>query len=290
MAFIVKILNYDGIYKYSLPWCTFDIKLIGRILDFIGNWSKLKQLFLGNNQLNGTLLVEKSPKLLNLDVSYNNLFGKLPSWIQQQNLQLHFPLSNMISIFLPFVQFLPYGLHCLQRNFPCNQGSRIYSSFAIKCADQTITSHNIVYESDNEPLGPAAYYLTNTNRWRVSNVGYSIENNNAEYKIDSTSIVTNTQELRLFRSARISTSSLKYYGLGLQNGKYTVTLQFAELASFTTTRWKSLGRHVFNIYLPGHLVERDFDIIRAAGGVLKRAVQKEYPTQVSENYMEIHFF
>ena len=55
-----------------------------------------------------------------------------------------------------------------------------------------------MYESDNEPLGPATYYMTNTNRWEVSNVGYFIENNNAEYKINSTSIVTNTQESRLF--------------------------------------------------------------------------------------------
>ncbi|KAJ0041848.1 hypothetical protein Pint_18591 [Pistacia integerrima] len=95
---------------------------LGRIPDFIGNWSNLKQLvlrnniicdsipslisdneslhhlFLGNNHLNGTLPAEKSPKLFNIDVSYNNLFGSLPSWIRQQNLQLHYSHNNETNI------------------------------------------------------------------------------------------------------------------------------------------------------------------------------------------------
>ncbi|KAJ0043484.1 hypothetical protein Pint_18189 [Pistacia integerrima] len=163
------------------------------------------------------------------------------------------------------------------------------SSFAINCGGSEITLNNIVYESDNEPLGPATYYLANTNSWGVSNVGY-FENDNAEYIISSGPIVTNTKESILFQRARISASSLRYYGLGLQNGKYIVTLQFAELANFTATGWKSLGRRVFNIYVQGNLVEKDFDITRATGGVIRRAVQREYQAHVSENYMEIHFF
>ncbi|XP_019176781.1 PREDICTED: uncharacterized protein LOC109172071 [Ipomoea nil] len=48
----------------------------------------------------------------------------------------------------------------------------IYSSFAIKCGGQEITSFNqIVYERDNETLGSATYYMTSTGRWAVSNVG-----------------------------------------------------------------------------------------------------------------------
>ncbi|KAJ0084422.1 hypothetical protein Patl1_29969 [Pistacia atlantica] len=36
-----------------------------------------------------------------------------------------------------------------------------------------------------------------------------------------------------------------------------------------------------------NLVEKDFDITKVAGGVLGRAVQREYSV---ENYMEIHLF
>ena len=34
-----------------------------------------------------------------------------------------------------------------------------------------MTSTQTRYERENETLGPAAYYVTNTNKWVVSNVG-----------------------------------------------------------------------------------------------------------------------
>ncbi|KAJ0098676.1 hypothetical protein Patl1_21270 [Pistacia atlantica] len=261
----------------------------GQIPSSLFNLDSLTYLFLGNNSLNGTLPNEKGTTLLYIDVSYNNLSGNLPSWIQEQNLQLNLVANNFNIESSNYISALPYGLNCLQRNFPCNRGSGIYSSFAINCAGSKITSHNIVYESDNERLGPATYYLTDTNRWGVSNVGY-VEDDNLEYTINSASVVTNTQESTLFQTARTSASSLRYYGLGLQNGNYAVTLQFAELANFSAIRWKSLRIRVFDIYIQGNLVEKDFDITRVAGGVLRRAVQREYLAQVSKNYMEIHFF
>lgn len=36
---------------------------------------------------------------------------------------------------------------------------------------QTKISDGTVYEQDSEPLGTATYYVTETNRWGVSNVG-----------------------------------------------------------------------------------------------------------------------
>ena len=39
------------------------------------------------------------------------------------------------------------------------------SEFAIKCGGPPITSSNgIMYERDNETLGPATYYVVDTNR------------------------------------------------------------------------------------------------------------------------------
>ncbi|GKC19233.1 gypsy type transposase [Tanacetum coccineum] len=40
---------------------------------------------------------------------------------------------------------------------------------------------------------------------------------------------TNALDSKLFQIARLSTESLRYYGLGLENGNYAVNLQFAEL-------------------------------------------------------------
>ncbi|GMP41857.1 hypothetical protein CsSME_00011807 [Camellia sinensis var. sinensis] len=181
---------------------------------------------------------------------------------------------------------LPSGLSCLQRNFPCN-----HSNFAVKCGGPQITSSNqIIYERDNETLGPATYYVTSTNRWAVSNVGRFGENNNAQYTSFSSSQFTNTLDSELFQTARISAGSLRYYGLGLQNGNYTVNLQFVELTIEKPPTWKSLGRRVFDIYIQGNLEWKDFDLQKEAGGASLQPVQKEFKAQVSENYLEIHLF
>ena len=104
-------------------------------------------------------------------------------------------------------------------------------------------------ERDDEALGPATYFVTSTNRWAVSNVGHFIGNGNANYTSTSSSRFTNTLDSELFQTARLSASSLRYYGLGLENGNYTVKLQFAETAFENSRTWKSVGRRVFDIYI-----------------------------------------
>ncbi|XP_030962003.1 probable LRR receptor-like serine/threonine-protein kinase At1g56140 isoform X2 [Quercus lobata] len=257
----------------------------------IGEYLKLSQLFLGNNKLNGTVPAQKSGSLLSIDLSYNNLQGSFPSWVSEQNLQLNLVANNFI-IEGSNSSVLPSGLTCLQRGFPCNHGIGRYSEFAIKCGGPQITSSNgIVYERDNETLGPATYYVVGTERWAVSNVGYFGGSNNAQYTSSSLSQFTNTLDSELFQTARLSASSLRYYGLGLENGNYTVSLQFAEIAFVNSNTWQSLGRRVFDIYIQGNLVLKDFDIQKEASGASFVAVPKEYKNvRVSENYLEIHLF
>ncbi|KAL5744846.1 hypothetical protein ACOSQ2_027962 [Xanthoceras sorbifolium] len=251
----------------------------GDIPDSLFDSGSLTHLFLGDNKLNGTLPAQKSTSLLNIDVSYNNLIGSLPSWISEPNLQLNL-VANNLTIDNSNSSALPFELNCLQQNFPCNRGAGIYYNFSIKCGGKQITSSNgIVYESDNAIVGPASYFVTDTSRWGVSNVGYFTGNNNPSYKSASSSQFTNTLDSKLFQTARVSASSLRYYGLGLENGNYTVTLHFAEMAILDTTSWQSVGRRIFDIYIQGNRVAKDFNIKQEAGGVSKR---------VSENYLEIH--
>ncbi|XP_038686021.1 probable LRR receptor-like serine/threonine-protein kinase At1g56140 [Tripterygium wilfordii] len=263
-------------------------RIIGTIPDSLFNLSFLTHLFLGNNTLNGTLPAEKSSTLNNIDVSYNNLVGSLPSWANTDNLQLNLVANN----FTIEGSNSSSRLICLQKNFPCNRGLGRYYDFAIKCGGPQITSNNggIVYERDNETLGPAKYFVTDTNRWAVSNVGLFGGSNNPQYRIFSSSQFTNTLDSELFQTARVSASSLRYYGLGLENGNYTVNLQFTEFSIEDTITWKSLGRRVFDIYIQGNRVLEDFDIKKEAGGVSKRAVLRNFTAQVTENYLEIHLF
>ncbi|KAM5586738.1 putative LRR receptor-like serine/threonine-protein kinase [Rosa sericea] len=263
--------------------------LTGQIPDSLFNLSSLSILFLGNNKLNGTLPESKSSSLLNVDLSYNNLVGSVPSWVNGTNLQLNL-VANNFTLDSSNSSALPSGLNCLQKDFPCNSGSGIYYNFGIKCGGPQITSsNNIVYQTENETLGPATYFVNDESRWGVSNVGYFTGSNNPQYTIFSSSQFKNTLDSELFQTARLSASSLRYYGLGLENGNYTVNLQFAEQAILDSTTWKNLGRRVFNVYIQGNLVLKDFDIRKEAGGSFL-AVQKEYTAVVSENYLEIHLF
>nr|GMC51629.1 probable LRR receptor-like serine/threonine-protein kinase At1g56140 isoform X2 [Ipomoea batatas] len=140
----------------------------GSIPSNIGEYQSLSLLFLGSNKLTGSLPAQKSQNLLNIDLSYNEISGNFPSWTGGRGLQLNL-ISNNFTIDRSNGSALPSGLNCLQKNFPCHRGDPIYSSFAIKCGGQEITSSNqIVYETDNATLGPATYYMTSTGRWAGS--------------------------------------------------------------------------------------------------------------------------
>ncbi|KAL4554203.1 hypothetical protein LXL04_039674 [Taraxacum kok-saghyz] len=240
----------------------------------------LSRISLGNNSLTGTLPTGTLPKAMNttlsyIDLSYNLLSGTLPSWALDPTLQLNilannFTLSNS-------------GLNCLQRD----------SIFGINCGGPQMKSSNqIVDEQDNEPLGPSTYYLTPERRWVVSNVGNPVRLSNTT-DIESTKRqftntlastlrqFTNTIDSGLFQTARLSSGSLRYYGLGLENGNYTIKLQFAELVIEDGPTRRSLGRR-------GNQVFQDFDIKRAAGGASFSPLTREVTAEVINNYLEVH--
>ncbi|KAL0853217.1 hypothetical protein Bca101_058369 [Brassica carinata] len=166
------------------------------------------------------------------------------------------------------------------------------SDFAINCGGQQIRSvSGAVFEREDGNLGPASFVVSNAQRWAASSVGLFGGSSNV-YIVTLLSQFINTLDSELFQSARLSASSLRYYGLGLENGGYTVTLQFAEIQIIdsSSNTWKGLGRRRFDIYVQGRLVETDFDIRRTANDSTFRAVEREYKVNVSENYIEIHLF
>lgn len=125
------------------------------------------------------------------------------------------------------------------------------ASFSIKCGGTAQTSASgIEFDDDSEILGAASLYTSTENHWAVSSSGNFISNPNGYGYIAKTdSQITGTLESELYKTARISPSSLRYYGRGLKNGKYSVELHFAEIEMDDSLSWKGLGRRLFDVYI-----------------------------------------
>ncbi|XP_062226737.1 probable LRR receptor-like serine/threonine-protein kinase At1g56130 [Phragmites australis] len=283
-------VNFSQFARLSLLDLSFN-NITGQVPQTLLNLNSLNFLFLGNNSLSGSLPSSIGPSLTNLDFSYNQLSGNFPSWASQNNLQLNLVANNFM-INNSNNRVLPSGLECLQRNTPCFLGSPQSASFAVDCGSSRPLSgsDNSMYQPDAADLGPASYYVTGAPTWGVSNVGRFMDARNGSYIIYSSHQFQNTLDSELFQTARMSPSSLRYYGVGLENGNYTVTLQFAEFDFEDSQTWKSVGRRVFDIYVQGERKEQNFDIRKAAGGKSYTAVKKQYIVPVTRNFLEIHLF
>ncbi|KAH0857919.1 hypothetical protein HID58_086180, partial [Brassica napus] len=226
-----------------------DISNGGSSLEIIKDMKSLSILVLRNNNLTGTIPSNfgEYSNLLELDVSYNDLSGSLPSWVSLPNLDLNLVANNFTLNGLD--KRVLARLKCLQKNFPCNRGKGIYSEFLINCGGpQKRSFSGAVFERDDVDHGSTSFYVSDVERWAVSSVGIYNGGSNIVR-------INNTLDSELFQ----------YYGLGLENGGYTVTLQFAEIVNNGFYSWKGLGTRRFDIYVQGRLVEKDFDIRRTSG-------------------------
>ncbi|GLT30494.1 hypothetical protein SLA2020_052900 [Shorea laevis] len=265
--------------------------LTGQIPSALFTINSLTYLFLGNNSLSGTIPSDKSVNLMNIDLSYNFLSGSFPSWVIPSSVntisQLNL-VANNFTFDKSNINVFP-RLNCLQRSFPCNRNAPHYANFAINCGGPEMTADGITYEAEDSSLGTASFNVIDTEKWAVSNVDSISDGNFEAYRENSLEPVRNTNSPELYQTSRISPGSLRYYGLGLENGPYTVNLLFAEIAlrDRSNHTWESLGRRVFDIYIQGAVVLKDFDISNEAGGV-DRAITKNFIATVSENHLEIH--
>lgn len=121
----------------------------------------------------------------------------------------------------------------------------------MKCGGtEQITASDIRYDGDSETLGAASLYADPKYRWSVTNTGNFLFNPNGPVYIAKTdSQIAETLDSELYKTARISPGSLRYFGFNLMNGKYVVELHFAEITMDDTQSWKGLGRRLFDIYI-----------------------------------------
>lgn len=102
--------------------------------------------------------------------------------------------------------------------------------------------------------------MASSQRWAVSNVGYFTGSTNPQYIASTASQISNSLDPTMFQTCRLSASSLRYYGLGLENGNYTVNLQFAEIV-IPALNWWSRGQRLFDVYIQVSNTINDLRII-----------------------------
>ncbi|KAG5551520.1 hypothetical protein RHGRI_009816 [Rhododendron griersonianum] len=278
------------------------------------NLTRLKTLILRSCNISGPLprYLGTMTNLKLLDLSFNNLSGEIPSnFIDLSKIDNMYLTGNLLSgPVLPWMlatskyidlsynnfsfetsQGCPQGNTgndpCLSlRSFPCNKK---WSSFHINCGGKDVSLDGNKYERDEDASGPSNYRSTTTN-WAFSSTGNFMEDNRTKKSFTLTNLsILSMKNSELYMDARISPISLTYYGFCLVNGNYTINLHFAEIMFNDGKTYSSLGRRIFDIYIQGMRVQKDFNIVDAVGGIGKEIIMN-YTANVTDGTLEIRFY
>ncbi|KAK2422676.1 putative leucine-rich repeat receptor serine/threonine-protein kinase [Trifolium repens] len=289
-----QLINLTILQTLVLRSCN----LIGTVPEYLGNITTLRNLDLSFNKLSGqipnTLGVLENINILFLT---GNLFtGPLLNWIARpdytdlsyNNLSIENPeqltcQQGTVNLFASSSKRSNLGMVSCLGNNGCPKKSY---SLHINCGGKPITSNkSLTYDDDSNEIGPASFHLSGSN-WALSNTGHFFDSGLKDYYTWSTKTNLAMENAELYTDARVSPQSLTYYGFCLGNGNYTVNLHFAEIMFTDDQTYSSLGRRIFDIYIQGRLVLKDFNIAKEAGGV-RKAIIKKFTAIVTNNNLEI---
>ncbi|XP_050247549.1 probable leucine-rich repeat receptor-like serine/threonine-protein kinase At3g14840 isoform X2 [Quercus robur] len=271
--------------------------ITGQLPEYLGNMNKLTTLDLSFNKLTGGI----PSSYVGLDINFmyltgNLLSGPVPPW-----------MLNRGSIDLSYNNFANGSLICEHQslnlfttsskgsdigNISCLRSSscpKIVYSLQINCGGLEVTINgNTMYDDDTEP-GGASKFLKRGN-WAFSSTGNFMDDKESTdiYILGNSSKLTMANP-ELYMTARLSPLSLTYYAFCLGTGPYKINLHFVEIKFTNDNTYSSLGRRVFDIYIQGELVEKDFNIEDEAGGVGMEVI-KHYLAVVNNNTLEIRFY
>ncbi|KAG8386456.1 hypothetical protein BUALT_Bualt03G0150600 [Buddleja alternifolia] len=275
--------------------------IVGELPSYIGEMTGLKVLDLSFNKLRGPI-PDTFAALSNTDYIYltgNSLTGPLPDWLLKDGDSIDLSYNNLTSESSPS-NCQPRNLNlfasskgntsgivsCL-RNIRCE---RRYYSLHINCGGkQQHDDRGITYEEDPNSGGPSSFFPSRTN-WGFSSTGHFLDDDRSRDSfIWSNSSTISGQNSQLYMDARLSPLSLTYYAFCMINGNYTIDLHFAEIMFTDDRTYSSLGRRIFDVYIQGNLVLKDFNIEDEAGGVNK-GITRNFTAIVTDNTLDIRFY
>jgi len=122
------------------------------------------------------------------------------------------------------------------------------SSLFINCGGKSVVIDGNTFEDDSSQIGTSMFSVSDDKKWAYSSTGDFVGNENADYIARNTSKL-NLADPELYTEARLSPLSLKYYGLCMENGEYTVKLHFAEIVFTEDHTYSSNGKRVFDVFI-----------------------------------------
>uniref|UniRef100_A0A0E0JXR3 non-specific serine/threonine protein kinase n=1 Tax=Oryza punctata TaxID=4537 RepID=A0A0E0JXR3_ORYPU len=286
-------------------------RLSGTIPKELGRMPFLKSINLEGNQLEGPIPPElgniislerlrvtdlsgpsmKFPPLQNAQhltkVVLRNcsIYGEIPPYLGQMQYLILMDLSfNKLTGQIP----QDFGRMMALQYLDVSYNNFTDSSLFINCGGKSVEVDGNIYEDDSSRIGTSTFVLSNDRKWAYSSTGDFVGNPDADY------IARNTSKLildhpELYTEARLSPLSLKYYGVCMENGEYSVKLHFAEIVFTEDHTFSSNGKRIFDVFIQGTKVLKDFNIQDEAGGV-HRVITKTFTTNITENTLEIHFY
>ncbi|KAI3809620.1 hypothetical protein L1987_19216 [Smallanthus sonchifolius] len=239
---------------------------------------RLNTLFLNNNSLSGDIpdwifrIVQSNRKI---DLSYNNFTRSQPHNCQASSL-------NLVSALSPSAASNG-NAWCMNDQVTCSSNPNRHTLY-INCGGPRTEFEGNEYEDDL--TSEQSYFYHIQERWAYSTNGLFLGDDNVPFVAPE----SNATGSDIYRTARFSPTSLRYYGLCLRQGIYKVRLHFAEISYTDDMTFSSLGRRYFDISIQGVLQRKDFNIVEQANGVGRGTFLDFDNVMVNGTTLEIHLY
>ncbi|XP_048230032.1 probable LRR receptor-like serine/threonine-protein kinase At1g29720 isoform X1 [Ricinus communis] len=275
-----------------------NINLFGKIPEITWKLEKLRLLDVTFNKLQGGIPFDA--KLPNYTfLTHNMLTGNVPDNISQnKTVDLSYNNLSWPSNCQEKININTYRSSSFKKNLsgllPCFNLSvckKYYSSFHINCGGPDKVVKNgygkLSYEGDQGIQGGAARnYIKETN-WGFSSTGDYMDD--SDYYNNKYTLSSDSNLSEIYLTARKAPLSLTYYGYCLENGNYTVKLHFAEIQFTDEKAYNRAARRIFDIYVQGKLIWKDFNIVKEANGS-NRYITRVCNASVVDNTVEIRLY
>ncbi|KAJ0016861.1 hypothetical protein Pint_09507 [Pistacia integerrima] len=178
-------------------------------------------------------------------------------------------------------------LHQIMDN-RCDGEKSKYNSLFINAGGERINFEQNVFDEDNSTL-LTTLYENSKKPWAYSCLGEFVSSTDSTNYIQNITCGASVPEL--YVKARLCPQSLTYYGFCLHNGDYNVKLHFAEIVFAKDEDYSSLGKRVFDIYIQGKPLRRDFNIKQKTGNTPNTEwIENFTDIYVHDNLLEIRLF